>query len=198
EVYPVAPTPDAEPLLQLDRCVVPWFGVRAHGVHLNGFVPRPDGLATWVAVRARGKRTFPGHLDNLVAGGQALGSSPRLTLVKECHEEAGIGPELAGRAVAVGDLRYVWQDGQDSKADTLHCFDLELPAAFTPHPVDGEVERFELWPLARLAASLRGDDVWKPNCALVALDFLLRRDGLGELDGRARAALRSALAGESA
>jgi 8-oxo-dGTP pyrophosphatase MutT (NUDIX family) len=194
EMYPVPVDAGGAPLLQLDRAVVTWFGVRAQGVHLNGFVRTATGLAMWVARRARGKRTFPGHLDNLVAGGQSIGLEPMATLQKECHEEAGIGAELAARACAVGELHYVHQDGHDRKADTLHCFDLELPATFVPQPIDGEVETFELWPVAQVAASLRGDDVWKPNCALVVLHFLLRHGALhGELDDAARARLEQAL-----
>jgi hypothetical protein len=38
--------------------------------------------------------------------------------------------------------------------------------------------------------SLAGDDAWKPNCALVALDFLLRHD---LLDGALAVAERTEL-----
>ena len=181
ETYPVFAAGRREPLLAIDRCAVPWFGVHAHGVHLNGYVRTAHGMQVWVARRARGKRTFPGHLDNLVAGGQSIGLSSRRTLVKECHEEAGMPAALAERAVAVGELHYTQQLERDLKVDTLTLFDLELPSDFVPRPVDGEVESFELWTAAQLIASLAGDDPWKPNCALVALHFLLRHhafDGL--------------------
>lgn len=178
ELYPV-PDPSGPPLLQLDRCAVPWFGVRARGVHLNGFV-RGARLRAWIAERSRHKRTFPGHLDNMVAGGQSLGLDARQTLVKECAEEAAIPAELSASAVEVGSIDYVQQDGRTLKRDTLVCFDLELPPSFVPEPRDGEVERFELLPVAAIAGSLRSDSAWKPNSALVALDFLLRT---GALDG---------------
>jgi 8-oxo-dGTP pyrophosphatase MutT (NUDIX family) len=198
EAYPVRTPTDGEPLLQLDRALVPWFGVRAWGVHCNGFV-RASPPALWLARRARGKRTFPGHLDKLVAGGQSIGLDPRTTLRKEAHEEAGLGPELVARAVAANDLHYVHQDGLDRKADTLQCFDLELPADCVPRPVDGEVEGFELRPFAAVAASLRSADAWKPNCALVAIDFLLRHGALhDELGAAGCERLRRALAGEAA
>jgi 8-oxo-dGTP pyrophosphatase MutT (NUDIX family) len=179
ELYPVAADLDGTPRLQVDRTAVTWFGVRARGVHLNGWVRRADGLHLWIAERSRGKRTYPGHLDNVVAGGSAIGLSPRETLVKECAEEAGIPAALAERAVGVGSIRYLQQDGRSLKPDHLDLFDLELPADFVPVPHDGEVERFTSMPAAAVAASLRGDGLWKPNCALVALDFLLRH---GELD----------------
>lgn len=194
EAYPVFATASREPLLAIDRCAVPWFGVRAHGVHLNGYVRTAVGLQIWVARRARGKRTFPGHLDNLVAGGQPIGLSPRQTLVKECLEEAGIPGELAERAVAVGQLHYTQQVDRDLKVDTLGLFDLELPADFVPRPIDGEVESFELWSPARLLDSLAGAEAWKPNCALVALHFLLRHEALvGGIPAAERARLWRAM-----
>lgn len=197
ELYPVAAEGSGEELLQVDRAVVPWFGVKARGVHLNGFVRTPAGLELWVARRSRGKRTFPGHLDNLVAGGQSIGLSARATLEKECHEEAGLPAALAAQALSVGELSYVQQDGQALKPDTLACFDLELPADFVPRPVDGEVESFVRWPLPTVAASLRSEEAWKPNCALVVLHFLLRHGGLdGELSAGQRETLWRALRGE--
>lgn len=187
EAYPLLDRATHEPLAQLDRVAVPWFGVLSRGVHLNGHVLTAGGPQLWIARRAAGKRTFGGHLDNVVAGGQAAGSTARQTLVKECAEEAGIPAALADRAVAVGTIGYVQQDGDSLKVDLLACYDLELPAGFEPRPVDGEVERFELRSAAQVAASLRGDEPWKPNCALVTLDFLLR---WGLLDGELPAAGR--------
>lgn len=39
---------------------------------------------------------------------------------------------------------------------------------------DGEVESFELWPLARVAETIRTTEEYKPNVALVIIDFLIR------------------------
>ncbi len=186
------------PLLEVDRAAVAWFGVGARGVHLNGFVRDRDGMSLWVARRARGKRTFPGCLDNLVAGGSSVGFADEATLRKECHEEAGMTESLAARAVAVGELRYDQQDGRSWKADTLACFDLELPADFAPRPVDGEVESCALRPVAEVVRSLAGDDPWKPNSALVVAHFLLRHGALdADVDATGRAALWRALGGRA-
>jgi 8-oxo-dGTP pyrophosphatase MutT (NUDIX family) len=199
EPYPVAASVGATPRLQLDRAAVPWFGVRALGVHLNGFVRTAAGLAVWIGRRARGKRTFPGHLDNLVAGGCALGATPASTLAKEAHEEASLPAELVARAVRTNQLAYVQQDGHTLKVDTIVCHDLELPAGFVPRPLDGEMESFVLWPAERVRSSLRGDDPWKPNCALVAIDFLLRHGALdAELDVARREHLARAVRGADA
>jgi 8-oxo-dGTP pyrophosphatase MutT (NUDIX family) len=197
ELYPVLADGEPEPLLDVDRAAAPWFGVRAQGVHLNGFVRTAAGLHLWLARRARGKRTFPGHLDNLVAGGQGVGMTALTTLRKEAHEEAGLPPELVAEAVPVGELRYVQQDGRLLKVDTLACFDLEVPASFTPRPLDGEVGSFMAWPVELVATSLRSDERWKPNCALVALHFLLRHRALaGELAPEQCAQLWRALHGQ--
>lgn len=195
ELYPVAAA-GGPPLLQIDRAAVAWFGVGSSGVHLNGFLRRGGELHLWLAVRSHTKATYPGHLDNLVAGGQAIGSSAQATLVKEGGEEAGMAPKLAAAARSVARITYAQQDGLNLKADTLQCFDLEVPEDFVPRVVDGEVESFRLLPAAEVAASLRGDDVWKPNSALVALDFLLRHGVLDvELDAEARGRLWHALHG---
>jgi 8-oxo-dGTP pyrophosphatase MutT (NUDIX family) len=191
ELYAAAGASGQQQLL-VDRAAVPWLGVRAAGVHLNGYVGRSADLQLWVARRARGKATFPGHLDNLVAGGQAHDFTPVATLQKECHEEAGMSAALAATARLVTTLRYLQQDGLGLKSDTLAIFDLELPAAWRPTPVDGEVEAFALWPVASVIASLAGDGLWKPNCALVAIDFLLRH---GCLDTEVTAAGRQRLWG---
>ena len=197
EMYPVTDAADPTPLLQVDRSAVTWFGVRSFGVHLNGYARTRGDLCLWIAVRARGKRTFPGHLDNVVAGGQPIGLTPFQTLVKECDEEAGLGADLAARAVPIGSISYVQQDRLSLKSDTLACFDLELPAAFVPRCGDGEVEEFALWPATRVAESLRDGTPWKPNSALVTLDFLLRFGCLdAELPTAERWRLWQALRGE--
>lgn len=71
ELYPVTPAFDAEPLLLIERAAAPYFGIRAYGVHINGYVVRADSSkALWVARRSRSKQTWPGKLDHIVAGGQ--------------------------------------------------------------------------------------------------------------------------------
>lgn len=196
ELYAVHAADAGPPRLQIDRAAVPWFGVRAEGVHLNGLVVTAAGLSMWVGRRARDKRTFPGHLDNLVAGGQPFGLTSEQTLRKECLEEAGMPAELAAMARPVTTIHYTQQLGSDWKPDRLHCFDLELPPDFVPRPNDGEVEAFALWSVPQLVASLAGDDPWKPNCVLVVLDCLLRRGALdGHLPGPARWTLWRAVHG---
>jgi 8-oxo-dGTP pyrophosphatase MutT (NUDIX family) len=174
ERYPVTPAGRERALCTLDRAAAPHFGVRAFGQHLNGFVRRRDELLVWVARRARDKWNFPGRLDQMVAGGLPYELSLTENLVKECAEEASLPAALALEARPVGAVTYCQESVHGLKPDVIYTYDLELPAQVTPRVGDGEVEGFELWSLEQLARTLRDSEAFKPNCALVAIDFLVR------------------------
>ncbi len=174
ERYPVTPAGPGEALLLIDRAAAPWFGVRAFGQHLNGYLRTPDGLQMWVARRSSDRVNFPGKLDNMVAGGLPWGIPLTRNLAKECWEEAGIPAELAGNARPVGAVTYVAETAKGLKPDTLYCYDLELPADFQPRCTDGEVESFQLWPVEQVLAVMQQGEVFKLNCNLVIIDFLVR------------------------
>lgn len=175
EPYPVSTGFAAPALLRMERAAVPAFGVRAHGVHLNGYVRRADGgFALWVARRARDKPTYPGMLDNMVAGGLPLGIGLRENLIKECAEEAAIPRALAERAIPVGAISYVQEAPAGLKPDTQFLFDLEVPADFEPRNTDGEIESFALWPVEAVMETVAETTAFKPNCTLVIIDFLVR------------------------
>src|SRR5262249_23250184 len=82
EPYPVGPS-FGRWLFQIERAVVPSFGVCAYGIHVNGFVGADADLRLWVGRRSRRKPTYPGQLDHLVAGGQPAGLSLEENLLKE-------------------------------------------------------------------------------------------------------------------
>jgi isopentenyldiphosphate isomerase len=174
EYYPVTLDWHMAPMMQIGRAAAPVFGVRAFGVHLNGYVRKPDGLHMWIAHRAHNKPTFPGMLDNMVAGGQPIGLGLMANLVKECGEEAGVPEALARQSVPVGLISYTHEPPEGVKPDQMFSFDLALPAEFTPTPVDGEVESFSLWPVEQVAERVRDTFDFKFNCNLVVIDFLIR------------------------
>ncbi len=174
EPYPVMANWGEPPLLQMERAACPHFGIRAWGVHMNGFVRQSDGLHMWVATRAKDKPTYPGMLDNTVAGGQPIGITPFDNLIKECAEEAGIEERLSRTAWPVGVISYCHQTSAGVKPDQMFCYDLEMPADFTPVNQDGEIERFELWPVEDVAARVRSSFDFKFNCNLAIIDFLIR------------------------
>ncbi len=174
EPYAVAAGPGAKPLMTMERAGVPLFGVRAYGVHLNGFVRQGDGLEMWVARRGRDKPTYPSALDNITAGGIGYGIGVRDSLVREAADEAGIPPALAARAVPVGAITYCCETDEGLRFDVIFAFDLELPADFVPQNADGEVAAFDLWPIERVAQTVRETSEFKFNCNLVIIDFLVR------------------------
>ena len=54
--------------------------------------------------------SFPGYLDNTVAGGIPSGMPIFESLVKECMEEANIGPDIVRRYVrAAGSISYFFR-----------------------------------------------------------------------------------------
>ena len=179
ELLAVGAGMEEPPLFLIDRSAVQAFGFSAVGVHVNGYVRAPDGLHVWIAERAAGRHSYPGMLDNMVAGGQPAGLSLMENVVKEAAEEAGIPEALAQRARPAGAVTYCLETDAGLRPDILYVYDLELPAGFEPRNADGEVAHFELWPAARLAETVRDTRRFKFNCNLVIIDFLIRRGVLG-------------------
>lgn len=175
EYYPVSTSFTAPPLMAIERAAVPRFGVRAYGVHMNGYVRKPDGIHMWIGRRAKDKHTYPDMLDNTVAGGQPMGIGLMENLIKECKEEAAIPESLAKQAHAVGAITYCMEAEDGLKPDVQFCYDLEMPGDFTPRNTDGEIAEFMLWPIARVAEVVRDTREFKFNCNLVIIDFLVRR-----------------------
>ncbi|MBF0269796.1 MAG: DUF4743 domain-containing protein [Alphaproteobacteria bacterium] len=174
EMYPVVADWGMPELLRVDRSAVHALGILAVGVHLNGYVGRGPDQKLWIARRAKDKAVAPGKLDHLVAGGQPAGLGLMENVVKECAEEADIPEALARKAVAVGAIRYCFENEQGLRNDLIFCYDLECPADFKPHPADGEVEAFELWPIAKVQETVLGTRDFKFNVPLVLIDFMIR------------------------
>jgi hypothetical protein len=174
EPYPVVTAWGQPPLMRLERAAAQHFGIRAFGVHLNGYVRDGDRLSMWIGKRALDKPNYPGMLDNMVAGGQPAGLTLVDNLVKEAHEEANIPEALARRAVVVGAISYILETEEGLRPDTLFVYDLELAPDFTPRNLDGELAQFMLWPIERVADIVRHSFEFKFNCNLVVIDFLLR------------------------
>ncbi|XP_057494263.1 nudix hydrolase 20, chloroplastic-like [Actinidia eriantha] len=174
ELYPVTSSFGIPAFFSLERAAAPYFGIKAYGVHMNGYVERAGKKYLWIGKRSELKPTYPGMLDHLVAGGLPHGISCVENLVKECEEEAGIPSSISNRAIPVGAVSYMDIDGYRYKRDVLFCYDLRLPEGFIPKNQDGEVESFKLIPVADAANVIRKTQFFKPNCNLVIIDFLFR------------------------
>ncbi|XP_011078342.1 nudix hydrolase 20, chloroplastic-like [Sesamum indicum] len=174
ELYPVTSSFGAPSFFSLERAAAPYFGIKAYGVHMNGYVQRGNQKYLWIGKRSKVKPTYPGKLDHLVAGGLPHGIPCGENLVKECEEEAGIPRSIASQAKAVGAVSYLDIDGYRFKRDVLFCYDLELPEDFVPENEDGEVESFKLVPVTHVANIISSTQFFKENCNLVIIDFLFR------------------------
>lgn len=189
ELYPVY-GPKGEVLFSLERSASPLFGIVTYGVHMTAFTyqKREEGegegereMRIWVPRRAASKQTFGGMLDNTVAGGMATGESAFESLVREAQEEASLPEDVVRKgAKAVGTVTYFYirdpRAGGESRLLQPECeyvYDLELAEDVVPKPSDDEVAGFELKTVEEVKQAMR-DGEFKPNCALVLLDFFIR------------------------
>ena len=170
-----------DPPLRLERGAMVHFGVPSYGVHVNGYVRNPDQpddprpWAVWVAKRSMSKATYPGKLDQMVAGGQPSEISFLENVQKECEEEASLPPEVIDRIRSAGLVRYRYAARKGLSTKILATFDVEMPNGLIPVCGDGEVEGFELMKVDDLIESVRSHlDAWKPNSALVMIEFMMR------------------------
>ncbi|KAF9556827.1 nudix hydrolase 20 [Agrocybe pediades] len=170
---------------EMERSACALFGVVTYGVHLSIYeeVATEDGerlLRVWVPTRARTKPTFPGLLDNTVAGGIPSGMPIFESLVKECMEEASIEADIVRKHTrAVGSISYFYRASTGwLQPEVEYTYDIVIPSGadaskFTPRPLDGEVESFELVSHDQLLQKLK-QGLFKPNCGLVIIDLLIR------------------------
>ncbi len=174
ELFPVKASVTDPTRFVMERTLTAPLGCLTFGVHLNGYVRTKQGIELWVAKRAQNKPTFPGKLDNIVAGGQPAGLGLFENLMKECFEEAGISKTQAKESVATGTISYWHTDGRGLKRDILYCYDLELPDSFVPVCHDGEVDSFERLPIEQVLSIIKTSYAFKYNCNLIIIDFAIR------------------------
>ena len=183
ELYPVY-GPNGQLLFSIERSASPLFGIVTYGCHMTAYTRKKaenDDMRIWVPRRAASKSTYPSKLDNTVAGGIGTGETPFESLIRESQEEASLAEEIVRKEVkAVGTVTYFhirdYRAGGETKLLQPECqyvYDLELDEDVVPKPSDDEVEGFELKTVDEVKQSLR-DGEFKPNCALVLLDFFVR------------------------
>ena len=162
-------------LMEIDRGAADFFGILNTGVHLNGIVKDEKNIKMWIATRSNTLKTFPGKLDNMVAGGQPSNITRKENLIKECREEASISKKLAKASQPRGFVSYNMQSGPILRRHVMFVYDLQLAPSFVPLPNDGEVESFELLPIKDIMETVRNFPcAFKYNCNLVVIDFLIR------------------------
>ena len=193
ERYGVRETFEARPAFFIERAAARYFGIRTYAAHANGLTRRDGEVHMWFARRSPHKAIDPGKLDNLVGGGIPGLESVAEALVRECWEEAGIPGALAATAQAAGsiEIRKAHPDGL--QRETIHVYELWLPAGFTPVNQDGEAVEHRCVDFEEALRLIAGDeqpDVVTLDASLVALDCLLRLGAIAP-DGEDYARLRA-------
>lgn len=165
--------------IQLERFAAPLFGIAGRGAHMTAFVrssPAPDDIKIWVSRRAAHLATYPGMLDTTVAGGVKASQTPFQCIVDEANEEASLAAALVQSAArAVGVVTHCLRSARSGLFSTavLYLYDLELPPGEVPKPQDDEVEGFTLMSVQEVREAMLRQE-FKPNSALVMMDFFLR------------------------
>lgn len=182
ELYTIY-NPRSIPYMLLERAFSCLVGVATYGVHINGYVPpnkTKDGvLKMWVPRRSQTKATYPGKLDNTIAGGLAYPHGIWENVVKECYEEGGLSEMFVESHIkAAGVISYICQPyGPEGHAqpEVEYVYDLKFDSETenVPHPVDGEAEDFQLMSINEVKSRILAGE-FKPNCGLVIIDFLTR------------------------
>lgn len=181
ELYAVAPYGGGPMLLELERAAARYFGIHTFAAHANGVVRDDHRWRMWLARRSPSKPIDPGLLDNLVGGGIAAGSDANATLVKEAFEEAGIPAQLASRARSAGTVDICRDQPEGLQRETIHVYDLWLPAGFTPQNQDGEATEHRLCAPDEVLSIAERNDI-TADASLIVVDFLLRQDAIARDD----------------
>ncbi len=180
ETYAIRNAFDDAPLGYIERAAARFFGTMTYAVHLNGIVKYADRAPQlWIARRSHTKATDPGMLDNVVAGGIAWGLGIEATIAKECWEEAGIGADLAARAVPGRTVRVLQSIPEGTQAEEIFVYDLPLPEDFVPHNQDGEVGEHRLARIDEVARWIE-EGAMTVDAGLATLDCLLRHRWIDE------------------
>lgn len=182
ELYTVY-LPRSTPYFLIERAISSLLGVVTYGVHINGYIPpekTSDGqMKMWVPRRSPTKQTYPGKLDNTIAGGLAYPLGVWENVVKEAYEEAGLDEEFVTSHIKpAGVVLYLCQPfGPKGHAqpEVEYIYDLvfDSEGGVRPNPVDGEAQDFTLMTLDELHLRMREGE-FKPNCVIVIIDFLFR------------------------
>lgn len=170
---------------RLERAMCPLLGVVMYGVHINGYVVGSDDkIKLWVPRRAANKPTYPGMLDNTVAGGLGYPYGPLETCYKECYEEAGLKEEYVAQHIkSAGVVSYLYQlkpnDFESEmgliQPEVEYVYDLQMQSGVKPYPVDHESEDFQLLSLDEVKLRILNGE-FKDNCAAIIVDFMIRQN----------------------
>ena len=156
---------------RLERAAFRALGLRSTASHINGYTKEGN---LWLGRRSESKRTDPGLLDNLAAGGISADETPWVCAVRELWEEAGVPAQLANHITPAGKVHMRRPIiGGGFHDELLFIYDLLLTSNFIPTNHDGEVSSFIEISLPEAAARILADE-FTTDAAFVTADFILR------------------------
>lgn len=161
---------------RIERSAACIFGIVTYGSHITAYIPGEKKI--WVPRRSYKKQTYPGMLDNTVAGGVGDGVSFIECAIKECSEEANIPPEYSETHLKqVGALSYEFIDPVTKfyQPEVECLYEMAVEPGFKPEVNDGEVHEFSLMSYSEVRERLYAGE-FKYNSAVVIIDFLIRHD----------------------
>ncbi|KAJ3257789.1 hypothetical protein HK103_004257 [Boothiomyces macroporosus] len=160
-------------LFEIERSANTLLGIRGYGCHMNGYILDNDQVKVWIGKRSLNKQTFPGL---------TVGYTPLECMVKEAWEEAGISKELCKDMVQTSCISFWRLDEYESEPATNYVFDLQLPNDFVPKQQDDEVDSFRLLEIPEIKELILKEK-FKPEAALVMIDFMVRKGFLNDEEG---------------
>lgn len=179
ELYPVYGS-SKQLLFSMERSASALFGIITYGVHMTAYTNGPEGMKIWAPRRAETKQTYPGMMDNTVAGGLSTGEKPFECLIRESMEEASLPEEISRRAIACGTMTYFHVRDERAGGEVGLCqpecqyvYDLVLPDHVIPRPGDDEAVDFQLLTVKETQEAM-AQGRFKPNCALLLVEFFVR------------------------
>ena len=189
--------------ISIERFASPLFGIINRGAHLTIYTyvsPSPSSssspptvsekppsssakeLKIWVPRRSETMFTYPNMLDSTVAGGVRATETPYECILHEADEEASLPASIVHSSLkSVGCVTYMSLSSTGSGGehglvvpDVLYTYDMELGEdQKPPEPRDEEVKEFYLLGVEEVKRAL-GRGEFKPNSAVVMVDFLIR------------------------
>ncbi|MFA7680194.1 MAG: NUDIX domain-containing protein [Pigmentiphaga sp.] len=134
-------THDGHCLGEIERSAIRPFGFRTRAVHLNAW--SADGRL-WIAQRSLKKNTDPGKWDTLVGGLVSAGETPKLAMLRESWEEAGLTEEHLEAVKPAGKCLVQRPLPEGFQVEEVIVFDVMLDDEVEPQNQDGEVHSIHL------------------------------------------------------
>ena len=161
-------------LFSIERAATGFLGVKTLGVHMNGYKIKNFNKELIIAKRSSSIKSYPNLLDTMVAGFLPLNYNPRVKLIEEAYEEAGIDNKKIKNVKFVSYVNFIEANMFNCKRGSIIIFDLLLPNTFIPRNNDGEVESFNNLGMNKVSSLTKSSKYFKFDSRLVAIDFLLR------------------------